>query len=257
MSNEIQQGTSDNTSVMSDEIWQDTSDEIQQNFTCEICIEPATLSQKFGHDANCVHNICFMCIASHIQSKIDDNICTINCPELDCEKTLIPMECRPMIPSSLFVKWSDCLCRSYVSTYKSCYCPYRDCSEPILNECNVATEKYACPACKRLVCYACRAPWHAGFRCSKASRETDENDVRFGRLLVRMQWSRCPKCGQAIERVAGCQFVKCRCRTSFCYLCGSQDCQHTRRNIVIIVMNIIITIFFMFIFLVGVEGNRN
>lgn len=75
MSNEIHQDTRDNTSVMSDEIWHDASDEIQQNTshdasdmtdeiqqtsTCEICIEPSMLSEKFGHDANCVHNICFM-----------------------------------------------------------------------------------------------------------------------------------------------------------------------------------------------------
>ncbi|KAG6425950.1 hypothetical protein SASPL_110161 [Salvia splendens] len=53
MSNKIQQDTSDNTSIM--------SDETHQTFTCEICIEPAMLSQKFGHGANCDHNICFMC----------------------------------------------------------------------------------------------------------------------------------------------------------------------------------------------------
>ncbi|KAG6430040.1 hypothetical protein SASPL_108099 [Salvia splendens] len=95
------------------------------------------------------------------------------------------MECRPMIPSSLFVKWSDYLCRSSVSTYTSRYFPYRDCSELILNECNVATTKCACPACKRLVCYACRVPWHAGFRCSEASQVMDENDVHFGVCLSR------------------------------------------------------------------------
>ncbi|KAG6433713.1 hypothetical protein SASPL_105328 [Salvia splendens] len=66
------------------------------------------------------------------------------------------MECRPMIPSSLFIKWSDCLCLSTVSTYTSCYFPYRDCSELFINECDVATTKCACPTCKRLVCYACR-----------------------------------------------------------------------------------------------------
>ncbi|KAG6437026.1 hypothetical protein SASPL_101933 [Salvia splendens] len=153
----------------SGEIWQDTSvmsDEIQQTFTCEICIEPSMLSQKFSHGANCVHNICFM-----------------------------------MIPSSLFVKWSDCLCLSTVSTYTSCYCPYRDCSELIINECDMPTTKCACPACKRLVCYACRAPWHAGFRCSEASQVKDENDVQFGILLEEMKWKRCPKCGHAIERI--------------------------------------------------------
>ncbi|XP_042018853.1 probable E3 ubiquitin-protein ligase RNF217 [Salvia splendens] len=244
----------------SGEIWQDTSvmsDEIQQTFTCEICIEPSMLSQKFSHGANCVHNICFMCIGSHIQSKIDDNICTIKCPKLDCGKILTPMECRQMIPSSLFVKWSDCLCLSTVSTYTSCYCPYRDCSELIINECDMPTTKCACPACKRLVCYACRAPWHAGFRCSEASQVKDENDVQFGILLEEMKWKRCPKCGHAIERIQGCRSVTCRCRTNFCYVCGSRDCQHIHQDIVFTVIFIILmTVISIFnIVWVGIDRN--
>ncbi|KAL1562141.1 RBR-type E3 ubiquitin transferase [Salvia divinorum] len=186
------------------------SDEIQQNFTCEICIEPTRLSQKFGHDNDSVHNICFMCIGSHIKSKIDENITSINCPQLDCGKTLTPLECQPIIPSSLFVKWSDGLCRSYVSVRKGCSCPYRNCSELIINECNKPTTKCACPRCKRLICYKCRVPWHAGFRCGERPQERDADQVRFDRLVKKKKWTRCPTCGQSIERVGGCRFVVCR-----------------------------------------------
>ncbi|KAL1562139.1 RBR-type E3 ubiquitin transferase [Salvia divinorum] len=165
----------DDTSMM--------SDEIQLNFTCEICIEPATLSQRFGHDTNSVHNICFMCIGSYIKLKIYENISIIKCPQLDCGKTLTPLECWPIIPSALFVKWSDGLCRSNVSAYTSCSCPYRHCSQLIINECSKATTKCACPR------------WHAGFRCGESSHERD------------VKWTRCPTCGQSIERIGGCRFV--------------------------------------------------
>ncbi|XP_057786336.1 E3 ubiquitin-protein ligase RSL1-like [Salvia miltiorrhiza] len=186
-----------------------------ETFTCEICVEKRSLSHQFRHTNNCVHNICFMCIAGHIEAKLDENITTIHCPELNCGKILIPLECQPIIPPSLFVKWCDCLCRWCASAYSSCYCPYRDCSELILNECNEATTKCACPRCKRLICYACNVPWHAGFWCSETSQQRDANDVLFGALIERMKWRRCPKCGTPIELISGCVNVKCRCGTYF------------------------------------------
>jgi len=31
----------------------------------------------------------------------------------------------------------------------------------------------------------------------------------------------CPRCGNGIERTAGCNLMTCRCGTKFCYGCGS------------------------------------
>ncbi|XP_047949416.1 E3 ubiquitin-protein ligase RSL1-like [Salvia hispanica] len=169
-----------------------------------------------------------MCIGRYIKSKIDENISSIKCPKLDCGKSLTPLECRPIIPSALFVKWSDALCRSYVSAYASCSCPYQNCSELILNECNEETTKCACPRCKRLICYKCRVPWHAGFKCGERSQERDVNDARFDLLVKKLKWTRCPRCGQSIERVGGCRFVECRCHTIYCHQCGSERCYSSR-----------------------------
>lgn len=129
---------------------------------------------------------------------------------MDCGKTLNPLDCRLMIPPTLFVKWCNCLCRSFVSTRKSSYCPNPNCSELILDECEGTTKKCTCPRCKRLFCFACRVPWHSGFWCRESSQQRDANDVRFGLLLERMEWSRCPNCGQSIERIDGCLSILCR-----------------------------------------------
>lgn len=115
-----------------------------------------------------------------------------------------------MIPSTIFLKWCDCLCRSSVSTSKSSYCPNPYCSELILDECGETTKKSTCPRCKRLFCFDCRVPWHAGFWCTERSQRRDANDVRFGLLLERMKWTRCPYCGQSVERTEGCRNVRCR-----------------------------------------------
>ncbi|KAG6430039.1 hypothetical protein SASPL_108098 [Salvia splendens] len=191
MSNEIQQDTSGNTSARSDEIWHAASDDIQQTFTCEICIEPAMLSEKFGHDANCVHNICFMC-----------NVATTKCVCPAC-KRLVCYACRApwhawfrCSEASQVMDENDILFNVGQSFAMHVVHKLVDMCKriPLLDLCcELATTKCACPACKRLVCYACRVSWHVGFRYSEASQVMDENDVQFGLLLEEMEWKRCPK----------------------------------------------------------------
>ncbi|KAI3470200.1 hypothetical protein Pfo_026863 [Paulownia fortunei] len=207
---------------MSNELEKDSEEtNAASTFTCEICLEPALSSQKFQHKNNCcVHEFCIKCIASHIQAKVEENIATINCLELSCEQTLDPVECQPMIPPEIFIKWCDCLCNSAISGLKKCYCPYQRCSELVLNECDETVKRCSCPRCKRLFCYTCRVPWHAGYWCSESHLKRDLNETQFGFLLEQMKWTRCPGCGQPVERISGCRYVICRCGRSFCYNCG-------------------------------------
>ncbi|KAK4403528.1 hypothetical protein Sango_0721400 [Sesamum angolense] len=165
-------------------------------FTCGIYLEPKPSCQKFEHTKNYfAHEFCMSCVTRHIQAKLEGNISTINCPELTCDQTLDPVDCQAMIPPRLFIQWCDCLCRSVVSGSEKCYCPYMDCSEMILNECYETVKRCLCPGCKRLFCYACRVPWHAGYWCSETHQARDFTETRFGFLLETMNWTRCPGCG--------------------------------------------------------------
>ncbi|KAG8362581.1 hypothetical protein BUALT_BualtUnG0061300 [Buddleja alternifolia] len=192
-------------------------------------------SHKFHHkNINCSHNFCMECIRSYIQEKVEQNIATINCPELSCDRTLDPLECQPLIPRKLFIQWCGCLGNLHVSSFRKIYCPYPNCSELILNECDETVKKCSCPRCKRFFCYKCRVPWHAGYWCSESHRERDRNEIQFGLLMEKMKWTRCPACGQSIERHSGCPTVICRCGKSFCHDCGRSShygtCRGTRSN---------------------------
>ena len=37
------------------------------------------------------------------------------------------------------------------------------------------------------------------------------------------KWKQCPNCLNLVERVYGCNEMKCVCGAEFCYLCGSRD----------------------------------
>ncbi|MFS8006259.1 putative IBR domain, E3 ubiquitin ligase RBR family, TRIAD supradomain-containing protein [Helianthus anomalus] len=88
------------------------------------------------------------------------------------------------------------------------YCPNRECSELILNECGARKlKRCVCPDCKKPFCFRCRVPWHAGSTC----RETrDENDVAFDVICEKNKWQRCPSCRRRVEHVDGCNHVICR-----------------------------------------------
>ncbi|PHU10690.1 hypothetical protein BC332_22550 [Capsicum chinense] len=182
-----------------------------ESFTCEICIEPMLLpNKKFKNQNRCVHPFCIDCMVKYISVKLEDNVGKIPCPSLSCDQFLDPISCRNLVGPHLFVKWSDVLCESSVLGVPQCYCPNRNCSALILDECGGNSKRSKCPNCKRNFCFQCKLPWHAGFGCEESRGLRDANDVVFGVLAERKKWKRCPQCRHFVGRRGGCKIVKCR-----------------------------------------------
>lgn len=40
-------------------------------------------------------------------------------------------------------------------------------------------------------------------------------------LAAARGWKHCPHCTRRVEKVDGCNHIRCRCGTSFCYTCGA------------------------------------
>ncbi|XP_058190743.1 E3 ubiquitin-protein ligase RSL1-like [Rhododendron vialii] len=194
-------------------------------FTCEICIEPMLSNKKkFQNNNLCVHPFCNECIAKYVQFKIeDDRVAGIKCPGSNCDKLLDPLCCRALIPPKAFDRWCDLLCDRALLGLDRCYCPNRDCSAEVVNECGGIVKKSKCPNCKEWFCFKCRVTWHAGYLCEELR---DWSDVAFADFVARKKWMRCPKCRHCVERFYGCSFIKCRCGSSFCYKCGKEVYDH-------------------------------
>ncbi|XWS35318.1 hypothetical protein CRYUN_Cryun21dG0115600 [Craigia yunnanensis] len=194
---------------------QQKPEEPDSDFTCEICIEPFSADNKFKNSSMCKHSFCSDCIAKYIEAKVVEfNIANINCPALDCKFLLDPLSCRPILSNQLFDKWCELLCHATVLEYyehgRRCYCPYRDCSALVLNECNDKVTKSTCPNCKNNFCFQCKSSWHAGYQCSEMRTYRDRNDILLGKLIEEKKWTRCPTCGHAVERNGGCIMIHCR-----------------------------------------------
>lgn len=196
--------------------------------TCEICIEPFISKMKFvNNDDGCDHAFCIDCMVKYIHVMIHDNrVAEVKCPGLNCNQLLDPVTCGQILPRTSFVKWCDLLCDSALLEFERCYCPYPDCSIPIVNECGGIVQRSVCPNCKKPFCFKCKLPWHAGYQCEESGNLRDRNDILFGQLMERNRWTRCPQCGHCVERIDGCCSVRCRCNTRFCCLCGKKQEQN-------------------------------
>ncbi|XAR59592.1 hypothetical protein NMG60_11015480, partial [Bertholletia excelsa] len=193
----------------------------KQAFTCEICFESLPSDKRFNNRGMCFHRFCIDCVAKYIQVRVEeDRVADVKCPELNCEKVLDPFTCKSMVVCNVFEKWCDLLCEKATLGFERCYCPNLNCSALIVSECGGNVKRSKCPNCKKLFCFTCKLPWHAGYRCGESGEMRDRNDIEFGILAERMKWARCPQCNHCIELRDGCAIVRCRCGVRFCYTCG-------------------------------------
>lgn len=90
------------------------------------------------------------------------------------------------------MKWSDLLCDTYVLKRGRTYCPYRVCSELIVNESGGTVKKSKCPNCSKDFCFQCGVEWYAGYRCDEIEGTRDMNDVLLRQPAKNKKlWSLC------------------------------------------------------------------
>ncbi|KAJ0980993.1 hypothetical protein J5N97_009248 [Dioscorea zingiberensis] len=156
---------------------------------CKICMEAAPLSDMFENN-NCPHVFCRACLSQHIETKLQENIAVIKCPEVQCKAVLEPEICRDIIPIGVFEKWESALCESMVLDAKKFYCPFKDCSVLLVDDAEEKVVQAECPSCRRMFCAQCAS--------LSSAIDVEENgvyvnqiveaDLRFGDAFCRLDF---------------------------------------------------------------------
>ncbi|KAK1287122.1 hypothetical protein QJS10_CPB19g01983 [Acorus calamus] len=94
---------------------------------CMICMVDKSLEEMFDNEI-CDHLFCFDCIIQHIDSKVQENISSIRCPNPECHAVLMSEACKEFLPSEVFERWNKALCETAIIGERRMYCPYRDCN---------------------------------------------------------------------------------------------------------------------------------
>ena len=172
---------------------------------CAICMDKKAQAEMFK--GRCSHSFCLACIGNHVAAKTTENFSTIKCPDFDCDVLLEPQSCKSFVPSQVVDRWEAALCESSLGSNKI-YCPFRDCSALLIDDGEQIVTSAECPHCHRLFCAQCRVPWHAGSECKSFEAET--SDKKFAVLAAAKKWQKCPVCKFYVQRIAGCNCIKCR-----------------------------------------------
>lgn len=125
----------------------------------------------------------------------------------------------------------DALCEALILVSSKFYCPFKDCSELLIQDADSnGIVESECPSRRRLFCAKCKVPWHSGIKCGEFQKlhknERESGDIMLMQLAKKNRWTRCPKCKFYVERSEGCLFMKCRCGHAFCYNCGAPLVNH-------------------------------
>ncbi|KZT10255.1 uncharacterized protein LAESUDRAFT_672944 [Laetiporus sulphureus 93-53] len=220
--------------------------------TCGICLETfrathsplkasasANSSSRlpFGLRLPCPgsHAYCLDCLSKHIRSKLDPNddnsgnpetvVFPIRCPECSLTEWAdgIPDEiAERILPQTDMVMWYHQKLLDSIPRY---YCPNPRCSAIVEAHDDEDAPQATCPVCSTAICVPCKVLWHEGFSCEEYQAlpedERSPEDQQTLQLMKAQQWRRCPKCSFIIELTVGCYHMTCRCRTEFCFHCGS------------------------------------
>ncbi|KAI1661645.1 IBR finger domain-containing protein [Daldinia decipiens] len=168
--------------------------------------------------APCGHLYCRECLAQLFRSAMSD------------ESLFPPRCCQQNIPlRGLVFSLPKELIREFrakeveFSTPRRTYCHQPECSAFIPPK-NHVGDIAICMDCGVQTCITCKGPSHNG-DCP------DDKDLQEVLELAQEHgWQQCYNCLSLIELSDGCYHMTCKCRSEFCYLCGTPwkncDCRH-------------------------------
>lgn len=172
----------------------------------------------------CGHLYCNGCVLHLITSASDGRgvpLCCIG-NENRC-KTLIPIPViERFLPPARFKQFFENAFRAHVDKHpqKLRYCATPDC--PQIYRVTKGAKSLQCPSCFAEVCSRCHAEGHEGISCAEWATRRDPKEQE--RLLRR--WAkgnsnvkRCPECRIFIEKVEGCNHIRCLCGAHVCWIC--------------------------------------
>ncbi|KAI0747012.1 hypothetical protein C8Q80DRAFT_812908 [Daedaleopsis nitida] len=220
--------------------------------TCGICMEPfqATHSPQaasrcansssrlqFGTYLPCPHShgYCHSCLSTYIKSKLDPDdtgigshsnvVFPIRCPECpiaDWPQGIPDAIAERVLSEKAMILWHH---QKLLDSAPRYYCPNPRCSALVQVDEESEEPQAICPSCNTVICVPCCVIWHDDLTCEEYQAlpldERSPDDQKALQLMKAQNWRRCPSCAVIVELTLGCNHITCRCKTEFCFKCGS------------------------------------
>ena len=184
-------------------------------FECGICFDEFSRADGVAL-GECDDIYCAQCFLTYLRGLIHEKKYPIKCP--GCGKELDAWKCASMLDThdkEASLKLQQ-LAIEKMALGGVKYCANKKCNNPF----EFAGGEHACvscPLCGVGTCGKCGLVWHEGKTCEQAIGATE-----LAQMAKENNWRHCPACSELIERIDGCNFVRCKCGAGFCFNCGKQ-----------------------------------
>ena len=208
------------------EIPKETLDSFQDPEICTICysnkINKNNIAQK-----NCRHKFCDECIKTYLTKKIiDGEVLKITCLMGGCKNVYTQEQIQANVAPNIFnkyIKFYNIQKKLQNPNHTYINCAQVDCEE--LVDCTNINEGNVTCSLGHVFCRKCFKI--GGHLPNEPPCNIDDLNVEFFNELnkensynVRVKYKQCPKCKVLIEKIDGCNQMKCiNCGFNFCWLC--------------------------------------
>jgi hypothetical protein len=213
-------------------------------FECGIC-----MSDDVGEEdmitLSCNHRFCKFCMLPFVASLIESHKVLDNedfvCPEIGCTAPLDLPIVKELVSAPVFERLLDLkLRKEYAETREEVRtCPKCEVMVVIedVKQNSELLDSLTCinKECKHKFCGRCGLAPHKNQKDQDVSCEdyaafveaNDKSAQIFEAYLRDNNMKRCPKCLLPAELKSGCNFIRCVCKTCYCYLCGRELFEHS------------------------------
>ncbi|KAI7134838.1 hypothetical protein D0869_00383 [Hortaea werneckii] len=192
-----------------------SSDDPASTVECTACCDTTAAEDTIR--APCDHAFCDQCLKRQFEGALRDEALY---PPGCCKRPIGFLDVKRRLPADLAEIFEAKI--EELDSKNRIYCHVPTCSAFIgvdhRNE-SVAT----CPACGKETCVKCKAAKHDG----DCPEDKDLSEVLT--LAKQEGWQKCPGCSRVLELARGCHHMTCKCKSEFCYICGTpwRNCKCT------------------------------
>ena len=203
--------------------------EASSMFTCNICFSEYKIEENCI-TLTCDHRFCSDCLCGHLKSKMTERKTKpkdLGCPSCfaaidhNILKSVLKDDHRILEEIMMKTLSQSILAEGEVFLK----CPKGNCNNVlVLDINNKEIKEHTCEICGTEFCVrGCPQP-HKGQSCEqflKWKEENDQGDQKFDLMAQQEKLRMCPKCKAWVQKIEGCNYILCRCKHEFCYVCGA------------------------------------
>ncbi|KAG5667782.1 hypothetical protein PVAND_015752 [Polypedilum vanderplanki] len=186
-----------------------------ESFNCQICL--STIQPSDGIKLkNCFHEFCKICFTNVIKTSTEIEI---QCPFIEnsnqrCEAFIQDRELRCFLTVDEYSKHLNKSLSQAESQIKGAFhCLTPNCIGwvEILNN----LKNFTCIVCKNVNCVKCKSI-HTGTVCKNLQNVNNKSQIYINQLLREQKVMKCTKCGILVQKINGCNHLKClKCKNEF------------------------------------------